>query len=235
MKALLIVAGLVLSTVSAGAQTLLTSAFGGTMATDFSQIMGDPCYVGSYCFTAGPKLIGTNGYDVTYNALGSNANFAAIGNGRYNLSSNGTWDGVWQAGRNRSTGSMRFTFASPVRRLGAFMNYVIPGTETPGINPMIRALDQFGETLVEFDLESAAPINTPDGFNAGAFRGIEFDTNKIWSFEVADEFLVLQDIFVDVTPREVPEPSTAALLAFGAAGIAVVSRRRKSSSDACMK
>lgn len=221
-------AGALLLALPAHAQSLVTSNFGGVVATDFSQVDGDPCYNGSYCFTFGPKAVGANGYNVTFSSFvtnTNNANGSAIGNGSYGLGDNGSWNNVWYGSTDGTTGFIRFSFTAPVRRFGGIMNYFTPvGAD----RPTIRALGEFGAVLAEYDLLTLAPITTPGGLNQGEFRGIEFDTAEIWSLELGNSYLLIQDMVVDgQSTNVVPEPSTVALLAFGFAGLAGVARRRK--------
>jgi hypothetical protein len=221
-------AGVLLLAEPAHAQSLVTSNFGGTVATNFSQVLTDGCWNGGYCFTQGPTQVGANGFNVTFTSDVTNTNSglgSAISNNFYGLSNNGSWNDIWYAGTDGPNGFMRFTFSAPVRRFGGIMNYAVPLLGNG--SPTIRALNQFDAVIAEYDLFTLAPISTPGGVNAGEFRGIEFATNEIWSLELGNSYILIQDMIVDgASTNVVPEPSTIALMAFGFVGLAGVARRR---------
>ena len=205
-----------------------------TKVVDFSQLGGftessGPVEIGglvgesiSWTASSGLSLIGGgNGASISYsfNASGPNGN---VGNG------------VWDTGRGGFSGvnvafdsSMTYTFnAGPVSAVGGFINY-IPGVLFPGISDAtITALGLGGVVLQTYDLNTLAPINTPGGVDAGAFRGIVDATADIYAFRVANRAIALDDLtFSRATPGAVPEPSSAILVGMGLLGTITAIRR----------
>lgn len=194
----------------AGAQLVTSSAsFVSPQVVDIS------AQTGGYNFGAGPTALPGG---VTFTASASNA---VLGDGSYGLVGNGTWGSLPYAGTNGTTSSFRFTFDGPLSAVGGFMNYA-PGYGTV----FIRALGVGGATLAEYDVTALAPISTPNGFNAGAFRGIERVEGDIYAFEVQGAYAVARDItYADVSA--VPEPATLGLVGGGIVVLFGAMRRRR--------
>ena len=182
----LALAMLAVSTLQAGLVTSVSEfpEGAGTTVIDFSE------FSGPFLFTAGPVQIGDPAArDIEWFSTASNS---VIGNGSYGLSTNGSWTSGRNGytGLNTSSGSMTFRFNdSPVAGVGGFMNYA-PGTAATAI---IEALDQAGEILESYDLIALAPISTPGGVDAGAFRGIVRAQADIYALRVSNAFDVLDD------------------------------------------
>jgi len=150
------------------------------------------------------------------------------GDAEYGLASNGSWSGfAWVGG---------FCFSGPCTAtidlgglysaVGGFMNYA-PGV---GGTPFIRALGADGTTVLEsYDLPTTAPIITPGGVNAGAFRGVQRGTADIAYFQVSGGYLIMHDLTVGGgTPPVVPEPGSMLLLGTGLIGLGRAWRKRRS-------
>jgi len=188
---------------------------------DFSQ------FSGGFTFTAGPVQIGgLVGQDVTWETTTADS---VIGDGTYGLADNGFWtagrDGY--TGVNTSTDSMIYRFNDgPVAGVGGFVNYA-PGTGTP----VIAALGAGDAVLESFNLEAVAPISTPAGTDAGAFRGIVRANADIFALRVTGAFIVLDDLTFSETA--IPEPSSAILAGLGLVGAAAFGWTRRRSSRAC--
>ncbi|MBL8173046.1 MAG: PEP-CTERM sorting domain-containing protein [Bryobacterales bacterium] len=104
---------------------------------------------------------------------------------------------------------------------GGFVNYA------PGFGvPEMTALAADGTTVLEtHDLSNEAPIATPGGNNAGAFRGIQRASADIRYLRIGGSFMAMHDITLDGGASGVPEPSTLPML--GAAALATVLLRRR--------
>lgn len=92
------------------------------------------------------------------------------------------------------------------------MNYPRPVT---GAGPTILAIAADGVTVLEsYDIEALAPIVTPNGVNAGAFRGITRPTADIRFLQIANAFAAVHSFTVSgpSTQTAVPEPATFLLL-----------------------
>lgn len=240
--AVALIAAPALAPMSAQAQgSLLTSSFGGTQATGFT------CPAGS-CITL-PQQVGINGYDVT---LASTGMWSRIGDASLvplGFTANGYWStGTYaKSGGGAVTQGLRFTFAQPVYAVGAWMNYATANAQGTSYGPvMIRAYGQNETLLDEFDLSLVAPINTPNGVNEAAFRGIQ-NLLGIYAFEIGGSYVATQDLYASSTRlgagmdspgntaillmddppvTATPEPSTYALMACGLTVITAVARRR---------
>jgi hypothetical protein len=160
--------------------------------------------------TAGPVQIGTLvGEDVVYT---STSGLSIVGNTSYGFGSNGSWNTARNgyAGLNIPSGTITFTFnGGDVSGVGGFINYS-PGS---GGTPTITALGDFNNVLGTYDLATLAPISTPGGLNAGAFRGITQPTANIRKFQISGSYIVLDNLtFTRPSATATPEPGSIALL-----------------------
>jgi hypothetical protein len=103
----------------------------------------------------------------------------------------------------------RFTFATPISAVGALLNYC-PDCGEP--DPIIQVFGEAGNLLESYDLAILAPIGTPNGFNAGAFRGIQRLSADIHAIEFIDGFQVVDDLTFSAATA-VPEPASLVISA----------------------
>src|SRR5205823_5755226 len=140
---------------------------------------------------------------------------SVIGNSSYGLGTNGSWNSGRNGytGLNAPTGTMTYAFQSgPVSGVGGFLNYA-PGT---GGDVIILALDASNNVLESYDISILAPIITPDGTNAGAFRGILRVSPDIAAFQITNSFVVLDNLEFTSTTTAAPVPEPTSLLLLGA-------------------
>lgn len=209
-KKMVFAAGLLSALCLAGATTsdasLVTSSPGGTVI-DFSQFSG-------WTWGAGPTQVGSLvGDDVVFTSTTANS---VIGDGSYGFVSNGSWSGKSGAGLNTSTGSMTFTFNSGlVSSVGGFLNYV-PDAGFGG-DVFISVYDSLNTLLESYNISVLAPISTPGGLNAGAFRGIVRSGADIKYFTLSNAYVMIDDLTYSPIggPTPAPEPSTLLLLGGG--------------------
>lgn len=181
--------------------------------------------------TLGPvQLAASNGDGVLFTATNSFevAGFSAM---LYGLGRNGTWDFnrtfAWVNPGDVAT--MRFAFlGGPVSAFGAFLNYCFSYADTAagcGTGAVyLRALDAAFNVIEEYRIDLAAPIDTPDLVNDGAFRGISRAAADIYAFEMSGAG-VLDDLTFTSSRTSVPEPSAAFLLVLGLVVLGSIANR----------
>ena len=135
-------------------------------------------------------------------------------------------NGLWGAGKlfaalgsfgvDPEAGSLSFTFAAPVARVGAFVNAVFDAQALPPEIEIV-ALDVF-DTVLESYLVSVSMMG---GLNEGTFAGIGRSGNDIKTFRVSGFGLVLDDVAF----ASVPAPELASLMFAGLLGVIALRRR----------
>ena len=147
----------------------------------------------------------------------------------WGLLSNGNWD-RFSIGLNQ-TGVLRYTFADgPVSGVGALMSYAAGGS---GTNVFVRTLDNLGNVIDQVNVLSVAPI-TGQGVNQGLFRGFQYSTAKVYSFEVGGDgnsSPIMTDLTFTSngsTSTVTPEPASLALVGAGLFAVGFVTRKRRS-------
>jgi hypothetical protein len=165
---------------------------------------------------AGPFTI--NGFSV------SGSSIVAFGDAPYGLGNNGAWTSFSFVAANSNNGSITFDLGASYGLVGGFMNYSTPHDVT-GTNPTIEAIAANGTTVLESDILSVvAPISTPAGSNAGAFRGISRSQNDIRFLRISGDFILTHSLEIGQAPS-VPEPGTSGLILCGL-GLVFLGRRQ---------
>jgi hypothetical protein len=171
---------------------------------------------------------------IVFTSDATNTNFglgAVLGQGGYGLGSNGNWGGdrIYAGVDSANNAGMVFTMPFLVNGVGALMNYCpncgaagggVPPVAAGGTFAIIEAIDSGGGVLESYDLFTAAPINTPGGFNASEFRGIFRDAGDIAALRVRGSYLAADDVTFTIT-----EPETVTLLGAGL-GLLLLLRRQ---------
>jgi len=152
----------------------------------------------------------------------------AFGDAPYGLGTNGAWTSFTFVAANSNNGTITIDLGALYGLVGGFMNYSTPHDIT-GTNPTIEALAANGTTVLESDiLSSVAPISTPAGSNAGAFRGIDRSQNDIRFLRLGGDFLVTHSIEIGTSgATATPEPGTFGLI-FGGLCLVFLARVRRS-------
>ena len=189
---------------------------------DFNQFYGfnsfgpDPIQVG--------QLVGE---DITWAANSHGGLLFGDPMSFYRFASNGDWkNGMTFAGVNAQPDgeiySMRFTFNDgPVNFVGGFINYtpsVTPGDVIRFPEARLTVFDAFNNILETYDIKSQAPISTPNAINGGEYRGIRRPSDDIYSFELSNSVIAIDDLTFARNLNVVPEPATVLLFASGLVG-----------------
>lgn len=175
------------SSVVAGTLTLTTDDTGYSGPTlDLSAFEN-----GSYNFTFGPiNLPGGIVFTAAPGGGGNSGIGSVIGQGSYGLGGNGNFGGSSVfIGVDSGTGFAELSFAAPASSFGAYWNYA--GPTIIGDAPTLSAYDIVGNLLGSFDLSTEAPISTPGGFNAFAFRGLESTDADIARVRFGGSYILL--------------------------------------------
>jgi len=184
------------------------------LITDSSSITGTTTVISFSGITGTGVTTPVNlGYGVTVAGTAGGLYFNWNG---WGLNDNGSWN----TGRDgyvgiNDSGVTTFSFTDPVSQVGAFMNY------SPLYACTISVLGNSGQVLESYDLSTAAPISTPGGVNAGAFRGISRTAADIYGFRMNTGYPVADNLTFS---QAIPEPASALLIAAGA--VIVLLKRR---------
>jgi len=212
-----------LGLVSMASAALVTSAVGPVVA-DFNQFAGL-----GYNFQNGPTQVqnGTSPIVITWTAAGGQQGGGVLGQGSYGLAGNGSWGsgGQTYTAVDNAAAQITMMFSAPVSGVSMFVNYC---PDCGGTAASIAALDSGGNIIESYDLTVSAPISTPGGQNAGAYRGITHATSDIWGFEIFNMYMVGDDLTVTGAASGVPEPTSGLLALGGLAGILIQRLRRRS-------
>ena len=191
-----------------------------------------------YNFTVGPVDVGSAEvfesvwYVHTDPTATNSGTGGVLGQGGYGLEGNGAWGSPPEPGNTytgidsgSSTAAIRFIFDAPVSDVGGFVNYA-----TGHGDFVVSALALDLTPLESYVINVVAPISTPGGLNAGAFRGISRPTEDIYAFEIRGSYGVLDNLtFSRNGVAAIPEPGAVAIwgLGLGLIGLTAVFRRRR--------
>ena len=179
---------------------------------------------GSYNFTFGPVTVGAG---LTFTASpgggGNSGRGSVVGQGSYGLNANGNFGGsATYIGLDSGTGFAQINFSTAQTQFYGFWNYA-PGV---GDNATLSTLDAANNVLQTFDLTVLAPISTPNGNNAFAFRGIE-GTTQFNGIRFGGNFILLAATANGGAVGGIPEPSSWAMLITGFGLVGAAARRRR--------
>ena len=168
----------------------------------------------------GPQTFGPG---ITWSSTSVSSNSGFGWTNTYGFGANGLWNGALgpMAGLSGSftlgsTGTMTFTFSTPVAGVGGFINYT-PG----GSTPTTIAVYTPGGSLIE---ETSLVFSTGGGTNTGQFLGFLEPTAEIGSFKLTDNYIGIVNL---TAVSAVPLPGALLLFASGLAGLAAMRRRSK--------
>jgi len=218
---LTIAALMAVTSVAQAAQVQATSAtFTGTVF-DFN-------FDDSYLATL-PSLSITGPLDLGNGVTFYSSESSEIGAFARDLQDNGLWSVVGNANRdgyfiasdfNRRSGSIDFEFSSPMQSVGIFVNQNQIASQ---VNNALQVLayDVNGYVLESF----TANVDTAfDSYDEGMFLGFQRQSADIYSFSIAGNHFVVDNL----TVTAVPEPEAYAMFLAGLSLLGAVARRKRS-------
>ena len=181
---------------------------------------------GAYNFTFGPIAVDGFTFTAAPGGGGNSGLGSVVGQGGYGLAGNGSFGGdAVYVGVDSGTGYAQLLGTVGYDQMGFFINYA-PGVGDPAT---FWTLDAAGNVMDSFDITALAPISTPGGFNAFAFRGVAYDDGtKIYGMRFGGNYILLTGTADGVPPTGgIPEPATWAMLIAGFGLVGMAARRRR--------